>query len=121
MLLVHSSSTPPSQETVHFSEHSILDNVWSTRKVQWWSAKKKTGESGTTKSRPSVLLFGDSITEQSFKPGGWGLPIVAEMARKVRFARIVAGAAPGLWLAELGHRPQGQEREIRVGLWGRQA
>jgi hypothetical protein len=34
--------------------------------------------------RPRLVLFGDSITEQSFAPGGWGAALAAHFARQVR-------------------------------------
>jgi hypothetical protein len=34
--------------------------------------------------RPSLVLFGDSITEQSFRPGGWGAALADTYSRKVR-------------------------------------
>ncbi|XP_048329107.2 GDSL esterase/lipase At5g62930 [Ziziphus jujuba] len=32
--------------------------------------------------RPQIVLFGDSITEQSFKPGGWGAFLAETYSRK---------------------------------------
>ncbi|PUZ56510.1 hypothetical protein GQ55_5G318200 [Panicum hallii var. hallii] len=32
--------------------------------------------------RPRVVLFGDSITEQSFRPGGWGAALADTYSRK---------------------------------------
>ncbi|KAF4346172.1 hypothetical protein CsatB_018002 [Cannabis sativa] len=32
--------------------------------------------------RPQILLFGDSITEQSFRPGGWGAALADTYSRK---------------------------------------
>ncbi|WVZ72792.1 hypothetical protein U9M48_021199 [Paspalum notatum var. saurae] len=32
--------------------------------------------------RPRLVLFGDSITEQSFQPGGWGAALADRFARK---------------------------------------
>jgi len=32
--------------------------------------------------RPQVVLFGDSITEQSFRPGGWGAAVADTYSRK---------------------------------------
>jgi hypothetical protein len=34
--------------------------------------------------RPRLVLFGDSITEQSFAPGGWGAALADHFARQVR-------------------------------------
>uniref|UniRef100_A0A453EEL3 SGNH hydrolase-type esterase domain-containing protein n=1 Tax=Aegilops tauschii subsp. strangulata TaxID=200361 RepID=A0A453EEL3_AEGTS len=34
--------------------------------------------------RPRLVLFGDSITEQSFAPGGWGAALAEHFARQVR-------------------------------------
>lgn len=34
--------------------------------------------------RPRILLFGDSITQQSFGPGGWGARLADAYQRKVR-------------------------------------
>ena len=33
--------------------------------------------------RPQIVLFGDSITEQSFRPGGWGGALADTYSRKV--------------------------------------
>ncbi|EEC67164.1 hypothetical protein OsI_34024 [Oryza sativa Indica Group] len=33
--------------------------------------------------RPRMVLFGDSITEQSFRPGGWGAALADTYSRKV--------------------------------------
>jgi isoamyl acetate esterase len=33
--------------------------------------------------RPRLVLFGDSITEQSFRPGGWGAALADTYSRKV--------------------------------------
>lgn len=33
--------------------------------------------------RPQFVLFGDSITEQSFRPGGWGAALADTYSRKV--------------------------------------
>ncbi|KAK4842875.1 hypothetical protein QYF36_001125 [Acer negundo] len=35
-----------------------------------------------TKMRPQILLFGDSITEQSFRSGGWGAALADTYSRK---------------------------------------
>jgi hypothetical protein len=35
--------------------------------------------------RPQFVLFGDSITEQSFEHGGWGAALAALYARQVLF------------------------------------
>ncbi|XP_058087664.1 GDSL esterase/lipase At5g62930-like isoform X2 [Magnolia sinica] len=32
--------------------------------------------------RPQIVLFGDSITEQSFRPGGWGAALADTYSRK---------------------------------------
>lgn len=32
--------------------------------------------------RPQIVLFGDSITEQSFRPGGWGAALAYNYSRK---------------------------------------
>ncbi|XP_044957521.1 GDSL esterase/lipase At5g62930-like [Hordeum vulgare subsp. vulgare] len=32
--------------------------------------------------RPRLVLFGDSITEQSFRPGGWGVALADTYSRK---------------------------------------
>ncbi|GAB4845700.1 hypothetical protein Ancab_039103 [Ancistrocladus abbreviatus] len=32
--------------------------------------------------RPQIILFGDSITEQSFRPGGWGAALADNYSRK---------------------------------------
>ena len=45
--------------------------------------KNQMDAPGTTRARPSILLFGDSITEWSFNADGWGLHLVALMQRKV--------------------------------------
>ena len=34
-------------------------------------------------SRPRIVLFGDSITEQSFRSGGWGASLADTYSRKV--------------------------------------
>ena len=34
--------------------------------------------------RKRFVLFGDSITQQSFAPGGWGARLADEYARKVK-------------------------------------
>lgn len=36
--------------------------------------------------RPQIVLFGDSITEQSFRPGGWGAALAETYSRKVFFS-----------------------------------
>ena len=33
--------------------------------------------------RPRIVLFGDSITEQSFRSGGWGAALADTYTRKV--------------------------------------
>lgn len=33
--------------------------------------------------RPQIVIFGDSITQQSFKLGGWGAALADTYARKV--------------------------------------
>jgi hypothetical protein len=35
--------------------------------------------------RPQFVLFGDSITQQSFEDGGWGAALAALYARQVLF------------------------------------
>lgn len=35
--------------------------------------------------RPQFVLFGDSITEQSFRPGGWAAALADTYSRKVLF------------------------------------
>lgn len=45
-----------------------------------------SGEEGDVKvmaARPQFVLFGDSITQQSFRPGGWGAALADRYARKV--------------------------------------
>jgi lysophospholipase L1-like esterase len=39
--------------------------------------------------RPRLVLFGDSITEQSFESGGWGAALADRFARQVR-TRVAA-------------------------------
>jgi len=34
--------------------------------------------------RPQIVLFGDSITEQSFRSGGWGSSLANTYSRKVQ-------------------------------------
>ena len=41
------------------------------------------GGGGSVWSRSRVLLFGDSITELSFQPGGWGAMLAAHYTRRV--------------------------------------
>jgi hypothetical protein len=36
------------------------------------------------KMRPQIVLFGDSITEQSFRSGGWGSSLANTYSRKVQ-------------------------------------
>lgn len=36
----------------------------------------------TVTVRPQIVLFGDSITEQSFRPGGWGAALADSYSRK---------------------------------------
>ena len=36
-----------------------------------------------TKMRPQIVLFGDSITQQSFSSGGWGAALADTFSRKV--------------------------------------
>ncbi|KAI4965617.1 hypothetical protein ZWY2020_051255 [Hordeum vulgare] len=44
--------------------------------------------------RPRLVLFGDSITEQSFASGGWGAALAEHFARQV-LDRAMEGAADG--------------------------
>lgn len=45
--------------------------------------------------RPRLVLFGDSITEQSFESGGWGAALTDRFARQVRTcACFLSGVAP---------------------------
>jgi hypothetical protein len=46
--------------------------------------------------RPRLVLFGDSITEQSFASGGWGAALADRFARQVRPHRSHAPSAPPL-------------------------
>ena len=39
--------------------------------------------------RPRIVLFGDSITEQSFRSGGWGAALADTYTRKVDPTLIV--------------------------------
>lgn len=39
--------------------------------------------------RPKIILFGDSITEQSFGDGGWGASLANLFSRKVFFPPIL--------------------------------
>jgi len=43
--------------------------------------------------RPRLVLFGDSITEQSFRSGGWGAALTDHFARQVFL--FLAGGAGG--------------------------
>ncbi|XP_062064920.1 isoamyl acetate-hydrolyzing esterase 1 homolog isoform X1 [Lepus europaeus] len=75
-------------------------------------ALQETLCSGSLLAWPGVLLFGDSITQFSFQPGGWGAALAHRLARKcdvlnrgfsgynTRWARIILprliGRASGL-------------------------
>jgi hypothetical protein len=50
--------------------------------------------------RPRLVLFGDSITEQSFEPGGWGAALADRFARQVRTrVALPRACSVPLWLA----------------------
>ncbi len=40
--------------------------------------------------RPQFVLFGDSITQQSFEDGGWGAALAALYARQVLFLSLLS-------------------------------
>jgi len=44
--------------------------------------------------RPRLVLFGDSITEQSFQSGGWGAALTDLFARQVRARSSLPAPAP---------------------------
>lgn len=47
------------------------------------SCPAEMGSSEIRGRRPRIVLFGDSITEQSFRPGGWGAALADAYSRKV--------------------------------------
>lgn len=83
-----------SQSSAPVSRRSVIRNS-----VSWGR-----GESEAEKMRPRLVLFGDSITEQSFSPGGWGAALAEHFARQVnpqpspspRFYAAAAASCCGL-------------------------
>lgn len=53
-------------------------NKWSSAKLHKLASKKKDQQ-----MRPKIYLFGDSIAEQSFDNGGWGLSLAHHFSRTV--------------------------------------
>ncbi|XP_020580056.1 GDSL esterase/lipase At5g62930 [Phalaenopsis equestris] len=54
--------------------------------------------------RPRFVLFGDSITEQSFRPGGWGAALADTYARKADIIVRGYGGYNTRWALFLLHR-----------------
>ncbi|KAL5220359.1 hypothetical protein ABZP36_025072 [Zizania latifolia] len=54
--------------------------------------------------RPRLVLFGDSITQQSFAAGGWGAALADHFARKVSVAVPPLPALPSC-CSSTGRRP----------------
>ncbi|XP_051197977.1 GDSL esterase/lipase At5g62930 [Lolium perenne] len=54
--------------------------------------------------RPSLVLFGDSITEQSFRPGGWGAALADTYSRKADVVVRGYGGYNTRWALFLIHR-----------------
>ncbi|CAA7410290.1 unnamed protein product [Spirodela intermedia] len=62
------------------------------------------GSSEIRGSRPRIVLFGDSITEQSFRPGGWGAALADVYSRKADITIRGYGGYNTRWaLHLLGH------------------
>lgn len=55
------------------------------------------------RGRPEVVLFGDSITEQSFRSGGWGAAIADSYSRKVDVLNRGYGGYNTSWALFLLH------------------
>lgn len=49
--------------------------------------------------RPRLVLFGDSITEQSFADGGWGAALADRFARQVHFPSSPGAPSPATAIA----------------------
>ncbi|CAI9778075.1 unnamed protein product [Fraxinus pennsylvanica] len=65
--------------------------------------------------RPQIVLFEDSITEQSFRLGGWGAALADTYSRKVRFVQKLIWIKPnGVSVIIVGRR----EQSFRLGGWG---
>jgi isoamyl acetate esterase len=46
------------------------------------SAPAVAEDASTASQRPTILLIGDSITQHSFRPGGWGTRLASWYMRK---------------------------------------
>lgn len=63
--------------------------VWSLTQI---IAEDRASESiqnhfhGEETMRPNIVLFGDSITQESFRSGGWGASLADAYSRKVLFS-----------------------------------
>ncbi|KAJ8440291.1 hypothetical protein Cgig2_012727 [Carnegiea gigantea] len=53
--------------------------------------------------RPQIILFGDSITEQSFRPGGWGAALADNYSRKADILNRGYGGYTTRWALFLLH------------------
>ncbi|KAL2936040.1 hypothetical protein RDABS01_019158 [Bienertia sinuspersici] len=53
--------------------------------------------------RPQIVLFGDSITEQSFRPGGWGSALADSFSRKADILNRGYGGYNTRWALFLLH------------------
>lgn len=53
--------------------------------------------------RPQIVLFGDSITEQSFRPGGWGSALADNYSRKADILNRGFGGYTTRWALFLLH------------------
>ncbi|EPS71510.1 hypothetical protein M569_03248, partial [Genlisea aurea] len=69
--------------------------------------------------RPQIVLFGDSITQQSFMPGGWGAALASNYCRKVDVVLRGYGGYNTKWaLFLLPHLfPQGSTPPLAVTLF----
>jgi lysophospholipase L1-like esterase len=69
--------------------------------------------------RPRLVLFGDSITEQSFASGGWGAALTDRFARQVRAVRAPPWPGPGSGTIERGRGLDVANSDLAVsGLFG---
>lgn len=61
-----------------------LSVEWCGVEEQWRQHRIALARANTM-MRPKIVLFGDSITEQSIRENGWGVPLANAYSRRVTF------------------------------------
>ena len=69
--------------------HQTVLCVWLNTHTDRHRERERERERESERMRPRIVLFGDSITEQSFRSGGWGAALADTYTRKVDPTLIV--------------------------------